>query len=84
MDSWKRVVIATLALLGNPVAAAENNNPFQAALMITLVAPFVLVSGATALTSAIPDLFKSSKSSADETSLPVTTQRQFLPLALVS
>ncbi|AMN81001.1 DUF2388 domain-containing protein [Pseudomonas azotoformans] len=64
MDSWKRVVIAALALFGNPVATAENNNPFQAALMITSVAPFILVSGATALTSAIPDLFKSSKSDA--------------------
>lgn len=64
MDLWKRVALAALVLLGNPVAAAENNNPFQAALMLTSVAPFVLVSGATALTSAIPDQFKSSKSDA--------------------
>ncbi|MGH2423338.1 DUF2388 domain-containing protein [Pseudomonas sp. C 49-2] len=64
MDSWKIVAIAASALLGNPVAAAENNNPFQAALMITSVAPFILVSGATALTAAIPNQFKSSKSDA--------------------
>lgn len=64
MDSWKILAIAALALPSNPVAAAENNNPFQAALMLTSVAPFVLVSGATALTSAIPDQLKSSKSDA--------------------
>jgi uncharacterized protein (TIGR02448 family) len=58
------MAFASMAVLGNPVIAAENNNPFQGALMLTSVAPFVLVSGATALTSSIPELFKSSKSDA--------------------
>lgn len=64
MDSRKIIAITALALFGNPIAAAENNDPFQGALMLTSVAPFVLTSGALALTSAIPDLFKSSKSDA--------------------
>ncbi|MCD7037854.1 MULTISPECIES: DUF2388 domain-containing protein [Pseudomonas fluorescens group] len=64
MDSFKVIAIASLALLGTPVVAAENNNPVQGALMLTSVAPFLLVSGATALTSAIPEQFKSSKSDA--------------------
>lgn len=64
MESRKVFAITILALLGNSAVAAENNNPFQAALMLTSVAPFVLTSGTLALTSAIPDLFKSSKSDA--------------------
>lgn len=64
MESRKVFAITILALLGNSAVAAENKNPFQAALMLTSVAPFVLTSGALALTSAIPDLFKSSKSDA--------------------
>ena len=50
--------------IGNLAVAAENNNPFQGALMITSVAPFVITSAATAGTSYIPELFKSSKSDA--------------------
>lgn len=64
MKPWKIAVFTSLALIGHPACAAENNNPVQGALMLTSVAPFVLVSGATALTSAIPDAFKSSKSDA--------------------
>ncbi|ETK19322.1 hypothetical protein H097_10697 [Pseudomonas sp. FH4] len=64
MDFWKPFAIALLASLGTQVVAAENNNPFQAALMITTVVPFVVVSGATAGTSYIPELFKSSQSDA--------------------
>ncbi len=64
MDFWKPVAIVLLASVGNQGVAAENNNPFQGALMITTVVPSVIVSGATAGTSYIPELFKSSKSDA--------------------
>lgn len=48
----------------HPVIAAENNNPVQAVLMITTIAPTVILGGTLAATSAIPELFKSSKSDA--------------------
>ncbi|NWC92596.1 MULTISPECIES: DUF2388 domain-containing protein [unclassified Pseudomonas] len=50
-----------MALIGTQAIAAENNNPFQGALMITTIVPAVIISGATAATSSIPDLFKSAK-----------------------
>lgn len=64
MSAWKPLAVAVIALFGTPVMAAENNNPFQAALMLTTVVPAVIVSGATAATSSIPDLFKSAKGDA--------------------
>lgn len=64
MDFCKPLAIVLLVSIGNPAVAAENNNPFQGALMLTSVAPFVITSGATAGTSYIPELFKSSKSDA--------------------
>lgn len=64
MDLWKALGVALLASISTQVVAAENNNPFQAALMITTVVPAVIISGATAATSSIPDLFKSAKSDA--------------------
>ena len=64
MKSWKILVLALVASTGNQAVAAENNNPFQAALMITTVVPCVIISGATAATASIPDLFKSAKSDA--------------------
>lgn len=64
MDLCKPLALAFLASIGNLASAAENNNPFQGALMLTSVAPFVITSGATAGTSYIPELFKSSKSDA--------------------
>lgn len=64
MDSWKALRIALLVLVSTQTVAAENNNPFQAALMITTIVPFVIISGGTAATSHIPELFKSAKSDA--------------------
>ena len=64
MNAWKPFAIAVTALIGTPVMAAENNNPFQAALMLTTIVPAVIVSGATAATSSIPELFKSAKDDA--------------------
>lgn len=64
MDSSKALAIAVMAMISATALAAENNNPFQAALMITTIVPCVIVSGATAATSSIPDLFKSAKSDA--------------------
>ena len=56
MDFCKPLAIVLLVSIGNPAVAAENNNPFQGALMLTSVAPFVITSGATAGTSYIPEL----------------------------
>ena len=64
MDSWKTLAIAVMVLNSATALAAENNNPFQAALMITTIVPAVIISGATAATSSIPDLFKSAKGDA--------------------
>ncbi|GAB7529041.1 DUF2388 domain-containing protein [Pseudomonas sp. 3A(2025)] len=64
MDLWKSLSFTILVAISTPAWAAENNNPFQAALMITTVVPAVIISGATALTSEIPDLFKPAKSDA--------------------
>lgn len=64
MDFCKPLAITLMVSIGNLAVAAENNNPFQGALMITSVAPFVITSAATAGTSYIPELFKSSKSDA--------------------
>lgn len=61
MHLRKFLSLTILAAISTPALTAENNNPFQAALMITSVAPFVIVSGATALTSEIPELFKPAK-----------------------
>ena len=64
MKSWKILTAALMVSSGNPAVAAENNNPFQAALMITSIIPTVIIGGTTAATSYIPELFKSSKSDA--------------------
>ena len=64
MDSWKTLGLALLTSISTQALAAENNNPFQAALMITTVIPFVVVAGTTAATSYIPELFKPAKSDA--------------------
>lgn len=64
MGSWKFLSFTFLVAISPPAWAAENNNPFQAALMITTVAPFVMTSGAVALTSEIPDLFRPAKNDA--------------------
>ncbi|WP_095108528.1 DUF2388 domain-containing protein [Pseudomonas sp. Irchel 3E20] len=64
MDLCKALAIALLASIGTQATAAENNNPFQAALMLTTIVPAVIISGATAATSSIPDLFKSAKGDA--------------------
>lgn len=64
MGSWKYLSFTILVVISTSALAAENNNPFQAALIITSAAPFVITSGATALTSEIPDLFKPAKSDA--------------------
>ncbi len=64
MTLWKTLAAALCLSLGNSAAAAENNNPFQATLMITSIVPTVIIGGATAATAYIPELFKSSKSDA--------------------
>ncbi|MFH6565565.1 MULTISPECIES: DUF2388 domain-containing protein [Pseudomonas] len=64
MDSWKAVGVAFLMTISTQTVAAENNNPFQAALMITTAIPFLIVAGTTGLTSSIPQMFKSSKADA--------------------
>lgn len=64
MKSWKTWAAVLCVATGNPAIAAENNNPFQATLMITSIAPTVIIGGATAATAYIPELFKSSKSDA--------------------
>lgn len=64
MDLWKGMTIGLIASFSTPVVAAENNNPFQAALMITTIVPFVIVGATTQATSYVPELFKSSKSDA--------------------
>lgn len=64
MMLWNALQLTMLTLISIPTHAAENNNPFQAALMITSLAPCIIVSGALAGTTAIPDLFKTAKSDA--------------------
>lgn len=64
MGPWKGMTIALLVSFSTPVVAAENNNPVQAALMITTIVPFVIVGATTQATSYIPELFKSSKGDA--------------------
>lgn len=64
MKVWKMLMAIVLVSPGSSALAAENNNPFQAALMITSIIPTVIVGGTTAATAYIPELFKSSKSDA--------------------
>ncbi|EPL08813.1 DUF2388 domain-containing protein [Pseudomonas sp. CF161] len=64
MDLWKPLGVALLASISTQALAAENNNPFQAALMITTAIPFLVVAGTTGATSYIPELFKPAKSDA--------------------
>lgn len=64
MGSWKTLAIAAVAVIGNPVAAAENANPFDKALMYTTFVPTILIGGASVLTTDAPKLFTSSKTDA--------------------
>ncbi|WP_149086945.1 DUF2388 domain-containing protein [Pseudomonas prosekii] len=64
MDSWKTLAIAAMVLISTQANAAENNNPFQGALMITTIVPAVITSAPTAITSEIPEYFKSAKTDA--------------------
>ncbi|QXH68617.1 DUF2388 domain-containing protein [Pseudomonas asgharzadehiana] len=64
MDSWKNLAIAAMVLSSTQAIAAENNNPFQGALMITTIVPAVIISAPTAITSEIPEYFKSAKTDA--------------------
>ena len=64
MTLWKTLTVTFLVSSGNIAVAAENNNPFQATLMITSIVPTVIIGGATAATAYVPELFKSSKSDA--------------------
>jgi uncharacterized protein (TIGR02448 family) len=64
MDLWKTLAAAVMVLSTTQAIAAENNNPFQGALMITTIVPAVIISAPTAITSAIPEYFKSAKTDA--------------------
>lgn len=64
MDSWKTLAIAVMVLSSTQAIAAENNNPFQGALMITTIVPAVIISAPTAITSEIPEYYKSAKTDA--------------------
>lgn len=64
MNSWKTLALAAMALISTQAIAAENNNPFQGALMITTIVPAVIISAPTAITSEIPEYFKSAKTDA--------------------
>ena len=64
MDSWKTLAAAVMVLSTTQAIAAENNNPFQGALMITTIVPAVIISAPTAITSEIPEYFKSAKTDA--------------------
>lgn len=64
MKPWNTLVLVLLVPFGTPATAAENNNPFQATLMITSIVPTVIIGGTSAATAYIPELFKSSKSDA--------------------
>lgn len=64
MSSWKTLAIAVMVLSSTQAIAAENNNPFQGALMITTIVPAVIISAPTAITSEIPEYFKSAKTDA--------------------
>lgn len=64
MISWKTLAIAVMALSSTQVIAAENNNPFQGTLMFTTIVPAVIISAPTAITSEIPEYFKSAKTDA--------------------
>ncbi len=44
MNSWKTLAIAVMVLSSTQAIAAENNNPFQGALMITTIVPAVITS----------------------------------------
>lgn len=64
MDLWKTLAAAVMVLSTTLAIAAENNNPFQGALMITTIVPAVIISAPTAITSEIPEYFKSAKTDA--------------------
>jgi len=64
MDLWKTLAIAVMVLISTQAIAAENNNPFQGALMITTIVPAVIISAPTAITSEIPEYSKSAKTDA--------------------
>jgi len=64
MDLWKTLAAAVMVLSTTQAIAAENNNPFQGALMITTIVPAVIISAPTAITSEIPEYFKSAKTDA--------------------
>ena len=64
MTPWKTLTIAVMAIISTDAIAVENNNPFQGALMITTIVPAVIISAPTAITSEIPEYFKSAKTDA--------------------
>lgn len=64
MDLWKILAIAVMVMSSTQAIAAENNNPFQGALMITTIVPALTTSAPTAITSEIPEYFKSAKTDA--------------------
>lgn len=64
MNAWTVIGIALLASVSHTTSANENANPFEAALMITTLAPTIVLAGTTALTSNATDSMKSAKDDA--------------------
>ncbi|HGM5581522.1 TPA: DUF2388 domain-containing protein [Pseudomonas putida] len=64
MNAWTIIGLAFLATVSHTSEANENANPFEAALMITTLAPTIVLAGTTALTSNATDSMKSAKDDA--------------------
>ena len=64
MNAWSIIGIALLATVSHTLEANENASPFEAALMITTLAPTIVLAGTTALTSNATDSMKSAKDDA--------------------
>ncbi|HEK1767594.1 TPA: DUF2388 domain-containing protein [Pseudomonas putida] len=64
MHARTAIGIALLTAVSHTIEANENANPFEAALMITTLAPTIVLAGTTALTSNTTDSLKSAKDDA--------------------
>ncbi|CAH0231446.1 DUF2388 domain-containing protein [Pseudomonas brassicacearum] len=64
MDSWKVLAIGLMASISMESAARQIDNPVERALSVATLSPLLLIGGTTALTSHIPEFFKSAKTDA--------------------
>lgn len=64
MDSWKTLIIATLAMFSPQALADENKGSYDRSMLLILLAPTFLVSGTTGFSELAMNNFKPAKADA--------------------